>query len=146
MPLTGLLTRLLTVLLMTLGLTVTVLPPPAQAGDVDHGRVWRKDGRLQPGCHLYRFQYRVRPLAVDPTNDDDWALEVFLSDRRGRGLGAVAKDSAIDPRRGAGTFRLCRQTTVPGKFKLRGKLSVYDDGELVEETWVKPGFFRLRRP
>jgi hypothetical protein len=34
---------------------------------------------------------------------------------------------------------------VPGRFKIRGKLSVYDGWALVDVVWLKPGRFRLRR-
>ena len=144
MPLTPL-TRLLTALPLACGLVATTLPPPATAGSSEYGRVWRKDGTLQQGCHDYRFQYRVKPRAADPDNEDDWSAEFFLVDRHGRGLGTVAKDSDIDPRRGRGRFEICSQTTVPGRFTIRGKLSVYDDGHLVDEVRVEPGRFRLRR-
>jgi hypothetical protein len=123
------LTRPLTAVVLACGLVTTTTPPPATAGSSEYGRVWRKDGTLRQGCHDYRFQYRVKPRAADPDNEDDWAVEFFL----------------VDPRRGRGTFEICRQTTVPGRFTIRGKLSVYDDGHLVDEVRVQPGRFRLRR-
>ena len=46
------------------------------------------------------------------------------------------------PDRGASTFRLCRNVTVPGRYKLRGKLTYGPDDTTV---WIKPGFFRLRK-
>lgn len=137
---------LLTALALALGLVSTTLTTPAIAGDGDYGRTWRKDGTLRQGCHGYRFAYRVRPAAVLDGADDDWAAEFFLVDPRGRGLGTVAKDSDIDPRRGSARFRVCRETTRPGRFRIRGKLSVYDDGILEGEVWIKVGRFRLRRP
>ena len=137
---------LLTALALALGLVSTTLTAPVSAGDSDYGRTWRKDGTLRQGCHSYRFNYRVRPAAVLEGANDDWAAEFFLVDPRGRGLGSVAKDSDIDPRRGHGKIRVCRETTRPGRFKIRGKLSVYDDGALVDEVWIEVGRFRLRRP
>ena len=139
------LTRPLTAVVLACGLVTTTTPPPATAGTSEYGRVWRKDGTLRSGCHDYSFQYRVKPRAADPDNEDDWAVEFFLVDRRGRGLGVVVKDSDINPRRGRGRFEICRQTTVPGRFTIRGKLSVYDDGDLVDEVRVQPARFRLRR-
>jgi len=138
------LTRLVTALVMALGLLVTTLPASANAGSAEYGRAYRKDGVLRPGCHDYGFRYRVKPGNVAPGND--WLLELFLTDKRGKGVGAAVKDSEIDPRRGHGTFTACRNTAVPGRFKIRGKLSVYDGFDLVDEVWIKPGFFRLRRP
>jgi hypothetical protein len=137
---------LLTALLLALGLVLTTLPSTAVAGSREYGRAWRTDGTLRPGCFDYRFQYRVRPGNVLEGSGDDWAAEFFLTDRRGKGLGTAVKDSAVDPRRGRGSYEVCRQTTVPGRFKIRGKLSVYDDGQLVDEVWVKPGYFLLTRP
>lgn len=138
--------HLLTAALAALGLTLATIPPAVTAGNADYGRTWRKDGTLRSGCHHYRFQYRVKPVAVLETAGDDWSAEFFLVDPDGRGLGAAVKDSDIDPRRGDGRYRVCRETTRPGRFKIRGKLSVFDDGDLVDEVWIKVGRFRLRRP
>ncbi|MGH3347602.1 MAG: hypothetical protein ACRDO4_11525 [Nocardioides sp.] len=135
--------NVLVALTLACGLVLGVLPPPAVAGSAEYGRTWRKDGVLRAGCHDYRFNYRVRPGNVQPGND--WAVEFFLIDRRGRGVASEVKDSEIDPRRGKGTFGLCPTSTVPGRFKIRGKLSVYDGWAPVEEVWIKPGRFRLRR-
>ncbi len=135
--------RLLVALTLACGLVLGTLPPPTFAGSAEYGRTWRKDGVLRAGCHDYRFHYRVRPGNVQPGND--WAVEFFLIDRRGRGVASDIKDSEIDPQRGKGTFGVCRRSTVPGWFKIRGKLSVYDGWALVDEVWIKPGRFRLGR-
>ena len=135
--------RLLAALTLACGLVLATLPPPTFAGSAEYGRTWRKDGVLHPGCHDYRFHYRVRPGNVQPGND--WAVEFFLVDRRGRGVASEIKDSEIDPKRGKGSFGVCRSSTVPGWFKIRGKLSVFDGWALVDEVWIKPGRFRLRR-
>lgn len=135
--------RLMTALLIALGLLVTTLPAPAVAGSAEYGRTFRKDGVLRSSCHDYRFNYVVKPGNVTPGND--WALELFLLDKRGVGVASDAKDASFDPKRGKGVFSVCRATTVPGRFKIRGKLSVYDGFDPVEEVWIKPGFFRLRR-
>ena len=144
--------RLLTALALALGLLVTTLPAPSMAGSSEYGRTWRKDGVLRAGCHDYRFQYRVKPGNVHP--GEDWAAEFFLTNRRGKGLGTIIKDSAIDPKRGHGEYEICRNTTKPGRFKIRGKLSVDkpDDGnpltppEMDTVKWIKPGYFRLNLP
>ncbi len=143
------LTRLLTTLLLAGGLVLAPSPSPspatATAGSVEYGRAWRGDGVLRPGCPDYRFHYRVRPANAHPDSGDDWSVEFFLSDRRGDRLGAVVKDSGVDPKRGHGQLTICRQTTVPGRFTIRGKLSVYEGGMLIDEVRTKPGHFRLRR-
>jgi hypothetical protein len=135
--------RLLVALTLACALVLGALPPPAVAGSAEYGRAWRQDGVLRAGCHDYRFQYRVRPGNVQPGND--WAVEFFVVDRRGEGVASAVKDSEIDPKRGTARFGLCRTSTVPGRFKIRGKLSVYDGYALVDEVWIKPARFRLRR-
>ncbi len=136
--------RLLLALGLAFGLLVTTLPAAAVAGSSEYGRTWRKDGVLRGGCHDYRFRYVAKPGNVHPGND--WALEMFLLDKRREGIANIVKDSEIDPKRGTGAFTICRPSTVPGRFKIRGKLSVYDGYDLVDEVWIKPGYFRLRRP
>ena len=135
--------RMLTALLLTSGLLVAA---PAAAWDADFGRAWRDDGVLRPGCKDYGFRYRVRPKS------HDWMLELFLVDPDGKGLGTVPKDSDIDPKRGRGTFEICRYTTRPGRFKIRGKLTIYQEGSglpgdesTTTKKWIKPARFRLRR-
>ncbi|QZY30319.1 hypothetical protein [Nocardioides coralli] len=140
-----LLVRILVTLVLGSGLLVAA---PAAAWDADYGRVWRGDGVLEPGCHLYRFRYRVRP------GNDDWVAEFFLRGPGGEGLGTVAKDSDIHRKRGKGKYEVCHQSTRPGRFTIRGKLSIHgpDDhnpltppqGPTVK--WVKPAKFRLSAP
>ncbi len=145
--------RLLGAVGLALGLLVTSVPAPAIAGSSDYGRTWRRDGVLRPGCHEYAFQYRVRPGNVQQPGGD-WAFEAFLLDRNGDHVASAAKDAAIDPKRGAGTLDFCTSRTVPGRFKIRGRLTVYppDDGNPLTAPasaavkWIKPGYFRLRRP
>jgi hypothetical protein len=136
-------TRALFALALACGFILVSLPAPTYAGSAEYGRTWRKDGVLRGDCHEYGFRYRVRPGQVQPGND--WSAEFFLVDRRGRGVASDVKDSEIDPRRGRGRFGLCRDATVPGRFKIRGKLSVYDGWALVDVVWLEPGRFRLRR-
>lgn len=112
--------------------------PAASAGDPDFGRMWRQDGVLRHGCHNYKYHYRVK------SPKPDWALETFLVDPRKETIASGGLISDVDPRRGTATFRFCRYNTVPGKFKLRGKLT-YRDGYDQWVEWVKPGYFRLRR-
>jgi hypothetical protein len=137
------LTRLVAALVMALGLST--LPAGAFAGSSEYGRAGRPDGVLRSGCRDYAFRYVAKPGNVQRGNND-WALELFLSDKRGKGIGSVTKDSEIDPKRGKGEFSICKAVTVPGRFKIRGKLSVYDGFDLVDTVWIKPGVFRLRRP
>jgi len=110
---------------------------PAEAGDADLGRLWAGDKWLKRGCHNYKYQYQVTSSA------DDWLLEVFLKDPTGETIASNTKDSYVNPKRGSGTFRFCRNNTRPGKFKIRGKLTRYDaHGQYV--GWVQRGVFRMR--
>ena len=124
--------------LMTGALVGGGLAAPTQAWDADYGRIWASDKVLREGCHNYRYQYRVRP------ETGEWTLETFLRDPSGDTIASNVLDSVIDPRRGSSTFRICRNVTRPGRFKIRGKLTNYvgDDQRVV---WVKPGRFRMRR-
>ena len=121
------------------GALLAVGMPAATAGDPDFGRMWRDDGVLRPSCHNYRYHYKVVPP------EPSWVLETFLVDPRGETIASGGFDSAIDPKKGVGTFRFCRYNTTYGRFKLRGKLT-YDDGYDQTVKWVKPGYFRLRKP
>ena len=109
---------------------------PAEAGNPDFGRVWAKDKVLRPGCHTYRYQYRVK------SPETDWALETFLIDPDKKEVAAGQMLFNSDPDRGSSRFRVCRSTTVPGKFKIKAKLT-YSGGD--EERWLEPGYFRMRR-
>ncbi|WP_432479359.1 hypothetical protein [Nocardioides sp. GXQ0305] len=122
---------------LVLGCGVLVAPP-AGAWDADHGRVWRGDGVLAPGCHDYGFRYRVRP------GNNDWGLELFLVGPGREGLGTVNRLSENDPKRGRARFEVCRSSTRPGKFRIRGKLTVIR-GFDTDKHWIKPARFRLRR-
>ena len=136
------LARIAAALLLAGGLLVSA---PAAAWDSDYGRSWRGDSVLRPGCHDYRFRYRVRP------GTDDWSLELFLVDRDGAGLGTQVLDSDLDPVRGRSAFEICGYTTRPGRFRIRGKLSIYEPGNLLSPAeeptvrWIEPARFRLRR-
>jgi hypothetical protein len=112
-----------TLLALVPGCAVLVVAPAA-AWDADCGRVWRGDGVLKYGCTSYGFRYRVRP------GDNHWAAEFFLGGperdghRRERLATVVKTSDAEDPKRGRGRFELCRTATRPGRFKIRGKLTI----------------------
>ena len=112
---------------------------PATAWDAGYGRVWRGDGVLRAGCRDYPFRYRVRP------GNNDWGAEFFLIGPGREGLGTVIKLSNNDRRKGRDAFEVCRTATRPGRFKIRGKLTI-SHGIEQEVHWVKPVRFRLRRP
>jgi hypothetical protein len=135
--------RLLVALVAGCALPVTA---PAGAWDADYGRAWRGDGVLERGCHVYAFRYRVRP------GRHDWGAEFFLVGPGREGLGTDVKLSNTDRKRGRGSFEVCRSATRPGKFRIRGKLTINHEAQVFPPTeesrevhWVKPARFRLRR-
>lgn len=111
-------------------------PSSARAADDEFGRTWAKDKVLRPGCHDYRYQYRVKPP------ESEWALETFLLDPNKKKVGAGQMLFNADPERGSSTFRLCRASNIHGSYKIRGKLTYGADDEVV---WLEPGRFRLLR-
>ncbi|HEX5862479.1 MAG TPA: hypothetical protein VFY58_11580 [Nocardioides sp.] len=120
------------------------LVAPSHAGDIRFGRVWAADKVLREGCHGYRYQYVVRPRT------NNWALETFLRGPSGRMIASGGFHFGADPKRGDGRFRFCNDVTRPGRFKISGKLTWKSCDILGHCTkhvrWVKPGYFRMRRP
>ena len=117
----------------------------AWAWTTRYGHVGASDRALQPGCHRYRYHYVVRAPG------DDWLLETWLFDPRGRPRGSGDLAPGSDPRRGHGRFGVCRSTVVPGRFTIRARVTWYTPGMLptdppVEhQRWFKPAHFRLHR-
>jgi hypothetical protein len=105
----------------------------------DYGRTSARDGVLRNGCHDHRYRYVVTP----PTGD--WTLETFLLDRTGSSIASGTYFSDSDPARNRATFRFCRYSTYPGRFKIRAKMHWYD-GSADHRMWLRPSYFRLRRP
>lgn len=124
------------------------LVAPSLAGDIRFGRVWAADKVLREGCHYYRYQYVVRPRT------NDWFMETFLRAPSGRTIASGGFHVGADPRRGDGRFRFCDDVTRAGRFKIAGKLTWRRCNDLPGPTqsctrvvrWVKPGYFRMRRP
>jgi len=132
-------------LLLAGGLVASV-PPAATAHD--HWKPWgatrAPDQTLRPGCHRYRYHYRVTP----PTNS--WSAEFFLVNRNGVGVASAAIDSASDPARGWRKWKICRASTVYGRHKIKMKVTYNPEPEDPTpeniEGWVEPSRFRLTRP
>jgi hypothetical protein len=110
-----------------------------------YGQVGSADRALRPGCHHYRYHYVVKAPS------DDWILETWLLDPRGRPRGSGDFAPGSDPTSGHGHFGVCRSTVVPGRFTIKARLSWYTAGMLptdppIEHTrWFKPAHFRLHR-
>jgi hypothetical protein len=132
-------------LVLAAGLMVAAAPPTAAD---HHWKAWGStraaDQTLRAGCHKYRYHYRVDP----PTNS--WSAEVFLVNRNGRGITSMALDSASDPAAGWRKWTICRPSTVYGKHKMRMKVTYNPEPEDPTadniDGWVKPSYFRLKRP
>ncbi len=111
---------------------------PATAWDPDYGRVTRGDGVLKQGCRDYGFRYRLRP------GPHDWGAEFFLVGPGREGLGTVNRLSGNARKRGRGHFEVCGTSTRPGRFRIRGKLTITRGFDQTVH-WVKPARFRLHR-
>ena len=117
----------------------------ASAWTTAYGHVGAADRTLRPGCHHYRYHYEVKP------SSDDWILETWLRDPRGKPRGSGDFAPGSDPTNGHGFFGICRSTVVPGRFTIKARLSWYTAGMLptdppVEhQRWFKPALFRLHR-
>jgi hypothetical protein len=138
--------RLLLAVVSALTIVLTSTTLPASAYEKKYGHLWRHDGVLRAGCHHYRYHYALHPHA------DDWSLETFLVGPNHKGLGNDAFQKGDAPRRGHRQFKICRNTTQPGRFKIRGKLTrtqVSCSTPLTctstdDVVWIKPARFRLR--
>lgn len=129
-----------------LGLLLALAVAPVAPADAAQGRpfaefakTFRGDGTLKAGCNNYRYRYKISP----PSDADTWALETFLTDRRGETIASGGILKGADPKRGKARFRFCRANTVPGTFKLRGKFT-YKVGFDTFDGWIDPTFFKLR--
>lgn len=124
-------------------LVITLAPSVPAAGKArtmaEFAQTFRGNGTLHEGCRNYRYKYKINP----PEDADTWALETFLTDRRGVTIasGGVLKGAA--KKKGKERFRFCRENTVPGKFKLRGKFT-YKVGFDTFDGWIDPTYFRLK--
>ena len=101
------------------------------------GSVHSGDGIFEKGCQSHAYRYRVRP------GGSDWSLELFLIGPRGKQVSTGYKFNGHDPNRGRGRFHFCSQSTRPGRFTVRSRLT-WDDGEY-HEKWLEPRTIRLRR-
>jgi hypothetical protein len=101
------------------------------------GSVHAGDGIFEKGCQSHRYRYRVRP------GGSDWSLELFLIGPRGKQVSTGYEFNGHDPNRGHGRFHFCSQSTRPGRFTVRSRLT-WDDGQY-HEKWLEPRTIRLHR-
>ena len=129
---------ILTALVLALTTLAAAPAPAGAAARYGWGHLEARDGVLRQGCHTYSYRYVVRPP------EGDWGLETFIRDRRGRNVASGVALGGQDPKAGRLRFTLCTPA-APGRYTIRGKLSVDDGtGEQVE-GWIRPVTFRLRR-
>lgn len=132
----------LTACALAVATPATAAPDPdATLHSVEHvratGEVRSGDGRFERGCQSHGYRYEVR------AHGSDWSLELFLIDSRGKRVATGYEWKGADPREGRGRFEFCAQSTVPGKFTVRPRLT-WDDGQY-HEKWLEPRTIRLRR-
>jgi hypothetical protein len=101
------------------------------------GSVHSGDGRFEKGCQSHGYRYAVRP------GGSDWSLELFLIGPRGKQVSTGYEFNGHDPNRGRGRFHFCSQSTRPGRFTVRSRLT-WDDGQY-HEKWLEPRTIRLHR-
>lgn len=136
-------TALLATPAIAAALVATLLAAPAQArlqDEVIGGNTAANDGILRKGCHRYFFAY----VAQVPT--DDWTMEISILDRRGKAVAAFAFLGPSDPKTQTTSYRLCRGATVPGKFRIKGRLEWYDTPSEPIPAFMPVTRFRLARP
>jgi len=131
-------------LMLSSGLIASAPPVAADHHWKKWGATRAPDQVLKDGCHRYRYHYRI-----DVKN---WAAEIFLVNPNGR---TVAHDVIIDvtePRRAwrRWSTEICRASTTYGRHKIRMKITWSPDPDDPTpdnvEGFVKPSFFRFKRP
>lgn len=97
---------------------------------------------LRAGCHNYTYNFTVKPPASAGT---EWSLETFLIGPRGGHLASDVILGGADAKHGQKVWRLCKSSTVPGRFTISSKLT-YNESPDQFHGWVKPSHFRLTKP
>lgn len=121
-----------------------VTPATAAAAYEDWGRARAPDQVLRKGCNRYRFHYRV-----DPPHGQDWLAEIFLRRPDGVALGYkvyLTDKPDPDPARAWRRFEVCKSSTSFGRHKLSMKVTWFDEDDDPHSGWVRPTYFRLKRP
>ncbi len=114
--------------------------PHVRTAEEAGGTLTARNGRLRRGCHRYGYRYSV----YSPYGD--WMLELKVVDPRGKAVHAMTFMSIRGPEAGPVRYTLCRRGTRPGKFRVRGKLTWYDDPSVPNVVNLPPAVFRLRKP
>ncbi|WGL51084.1 hypothetical protein P5P86_14050 [Nocardioides sp. BP30] len=110
----------------------------AQSATPISGRLHMADQKLRKGCKSYSYDYTVTVPA-----DQEYDLEIFVTDPRGVSQGSDVILSGADPESGTKSLTICRSNTVPGTFTLRGTLYTNDGAGPTTTTVVPADSFRL---
>ncbi|WP_341927222.1 hypothetical protein [Nocardioides psychrotolerans] len=108
-------------------------------GAASWGSTKAPDQVLRKGCRDYRFFYKIT------TPNNEWQAEMFITDPKRRPIASVLADAGSQPRQGILSFRTCRASTTPGRFKIRMRVT-YTEGYEKHVGFVKPSYFRLVSP
>jgi hypothetical protein len=129
-----------------LGALLVVAPGGSDAAfAVDHkpwGRLKAPNQTLEAGCSKHFFRYRVNPPR------DEWLAEMLVMNPDGDAIYSTAQDSEFHKNRGKIRYTVCSASTSYGRHKLRMRITWYEDdpASTPHTGWVKPSYFRMRRP
>lgn len=96
------------------------------------------DQRLRKGCKRYTYSY-----TLTVPSDQEYDLEIFVTDPRGISQGSDVILSGADPEAGTKKLTICRSNTVPGTFTLHGTLYTDDGVDPTTTTAVRSDTFKL---
>jgi hypothetical protein len=115
-------------------------PGPTSPGDVhpEWGSTTGHDAKLKKGCRRYAYDYVLTPP------QGYWALETFLVGPNGQTYASDYLQAGGDPQAGRGEFRLCRRSTITGRYTIQALVSVEDDYGEGQSGWLPASRFRLR--
>lgn len=119
---------------------------PASAGSAtsEYGTLSVPDSVLaaRHTCATYTYSYAMTPP------EGLWLLETFVVDPAGVTVasGAILGDYTPGGDQASSSFQLCRNTTTPGTFTLRGTFSVDDGTGRITTSAMSPATFVLSKP
>ena len=112
--------------------------PSANATVQPGGSLHMDSQKLCKGCQRYSYSYTVTVPA-----DDEYDLEILVTDPRGVSQGSDVILSGADPETGTKSLTICRSNTVPGWFTLHGTLYTTDGASPTTTTVLANDAFQL---
>ncbi|WP_017935028.1 hypothetical protein [Nocardioides sp. Iso805N] len=113
-------------------------PVTAQSATPTSASLHAADQKLRKGCKRYSYGY-----ALTVPSDQEYDLEIFVTDPRGVSQGSDVILSGADPETGTKKLTICRSNTVPGTFTLHGTLYTDDGAGPTTTTAVRSDTFTL---